>query len=77
MNINDEYDSFCFDEVCAEIFIRMNDKDNPETPKFAKKHKKYNNFSDFYKQFDYIMSKGAVYMDVDRGSAVARNGKGI
>ena len=52
MNINDEYDSFCFDEVFAEIFIRMNDKDNPETPKFVKKHKKYNNFSDFYKQFD-------------------------
>lgn len=52
MNIDDEYDSFCFDEVCAEIFIRMNDKDNPETPNFAKKHKKYNNFSDFYKRFD-------------------------
>lgn len=52
MNIIDEYDAFCFDEVCAEIFIRMNDKDNPETPNFAKKYKKYNNFSDFYKRFD-------------------------
>lgn len=45
MDLNDEYTSYCFDEACAYILIKVEDG---EEPRFRKR---VTSFRDIYKQY--------------------------
>lgn len=53
LRIDDEYLGFCFDEACALIVTKMQNKEKPtfdeESKKENKPKKKYRSFTDLYK----------------------------
>lgn len=46
MNLQDEYTSYCFDEACAYIIVKM---ENDEEPQFTKAYK---SFADLYSKYN-------------------------
>lgn len=52
MGIEDEYTAFCFDEACAFIVTKLQNKEEPII-RFEEDHaKSYSKPSDFYKKFN-------------------------
>lgn len=51
MRIDDEYTAYCFDEACALIMSKL---DNKEEIRFEGENagKSFSNFSDFYSQYE-------------------------
>lgn len=55
LRINDEYLGFCFDEACAFIVMKMQNKEKPKFDDDKKEthhvKKKYKSFTDLYKDY--------------------------
>ena len=49
LGLTDTYTSYCFDEACAYIIRKIENKEEPNFSKFKQNKKKYNSFADLYK----------------------------